>query len=152
MLRLSVCYALLDKSKVIELPHLKAAKAMWDYAEGSAKWLFGERIGDEVADKLLTALRRAGDDGLDSTQQYQLLGRHIKQARLDVARNSLEAMGLITTSTEPTGGRPRGTTYIVRDPANEAKEANQGSNDEVTEPKPKPKPRAKKAKEAKKSR
>ena len=37
VLRLSMIYALMDRSHVIDLPHLKAALALWEYSEQSVK-------------------------------------------------------------------------------------------------------------------
>ena len=60
VLRLSMLYALLDCSAVIHVPHLVAALALWDYCEESARWIFGDTLGDPVADTILANLRRAG--------------------------------------------------------------------------------------------
>ena len=40
VLRLSVIYALLDCSSKVEVEHLNAALALWDYCERSASWIF----------------------------------------------------------------------------------------------------------------
>ena len=44
--RISVLYALLDKSEHIEPRHLYAAKALWDYCCDSAEWIFAGRTAD----------------------------------------------------------------------------------------------------------
>ena len=57
-LRLALIYAVLDGSDgVIRPVHLKAALAMWQYYEDSARFIFGDSIGDPVADTILHALR-----------------------------------------------------------------------------------------------
>lgn len=43
VLRLSALYAVLDRSATIRLPHLLAALALWEYAEASARRIFGDR-------------------------------------------------------------------------------------------------------------
>lgn len=106
-LRLSVSYALLDGSALIEPPHLEAALAVWSYCEASAYAIFGDALGDPIADRLLEALRQVGDDGLDASAQSALFGRHISASRRAQALGLLEAKGLIVTSSEETGGRPR---------------------------------------------
>jgi hypothetical protein len=106
-LRLSVAYALLDGSEVIQLDHLKAALAVWRYCEQSAAHVFGDALGDEVADRLLEAVRATGEQGLDGTEQRDLFSRHAGGKRLEMARALLESKGLIVTETEETGGRPR---------------------------------------------
>ena len=58
MIRIALVYAVLDKSKLIELPHVEAALAVWDYCERSAKHIFGEMLGDHAADTILDGLKR----------------------------------------------------------------------------------------------
>lgn len=106
-LRLSVAYALTDASPTIDLPHLEAAWALWSFCAASARMLFGDRSGDQVEDRLLAAIRKAGDEGLDSTGQFAAFGRNITARRLEVARESLQDAGLIYTEHIPTDGRPR---------------------------------------------
>jgi hypothetical protein len=106
-LRLSVAYAVLDGSLTIEVEHLEAALAAWRYCEESALLIFGDATGDPIADRLLSEIRKAGDEGLDGTRQRDLFGRHASGARLDQARAALEAKGLIISVQARTGGRPR---------------------------------------------
>ena len=42
VLRLALIYALLDGSAFIDEPHMLAALACWDYAEASARFVFGD--------------------------------------------------------------------------------------------------------------
>jgi hypothetical protein len=105
-LRLSVAYAVLDGSPVITTAHIEAARAVWSYCEASALAIFGDALGDPIADRLLAALREAAD-GLDGTAQSALFGRHASAVRLAQARALLEGKGLIVTTSEDTGGRPR---------------------------------------------
>jgi hypothetical protein len=63
--------------------------------------------GDPVADRLLQALREAGGEGLDGAAEHAVFGRHASATRLALARALLESKGLILTSSEETGGRPR---------------------------------------------
>ena len=104
-LRLSVVYAMLDGSVVIERDHLEAALAVWRYCEASALFIFGDSLGDPVADRLLDAIRDAGQDGVDTTAQHQVFGRNVLAARLAHARAELERRGLVvTTSGHPAAG------------------------------------------------
>jgi hypothetical protein len=114
VLRLQALYAVLDCSPVIRLPHLQAAVALWAYAEASARSIFGDRLGDPVADSILDAVRNAGGDGLDREAIYNLLGRHQKATRTSAALDQLLAANLITMIKIPSdGGRPR-TVFHVR--------------------------------------
>jgi len=65
-LRLATLYAAMDESASIEREHLEAALALWDYAEESARYIFGVATGDPVADAILQAVRNAGESGLTS--------------------------------------------------------------------------------------
>ena len=57
VLRLSVIYALLDGGAIVRLPHLEAALAVWQYAEDSARFIFGDATGDPIADRVPVCLR-----------------------------------------------------------------------------------------------
>lgn len=120
MLRLSVVYALLDGSHVIDLPHVQAAEAMWAYGEATLRHVFGDALGDEAADRLLAAIRAAGTTGLDRQAQRDVFGRHLSADRVALARDYLERKGLIVTTTEETGGRPRTVSYAVAQSAERA--------------------------------
>jgi hypothetical protein len=55
-LRLSLLYALLDGSPVIDRDHLRAALAFWDYAEESVRYIFGNSVAPED-EKILDSLK-----------------------------------------------------------------------------------------------
>jgi hypothetical protein len=113
-LRLSVAYALLDGSAVVELEHLEAALAVWRYCEASAYAIFGDLLGDPVADRLLDELRQAGPEGLDGAAQHAVFARKVSATRLAQARALLQDKGLVSTVSEKTGGRDRLVTRINR--------------------------------------
>ncbi len=106
MLRLSVTYALMDGARSIDVEHVSAAWALWCYCRASAAYVFGESLGDQIADRLLRAVREAGPDGLDGTQQRDLFAKHASGAQLDSARSLLERRGLVCSETVQTRGRP----------------------------------------------
>src|SRR5262249_14170960 len=56
-MRLAMIYALMDSSNVIQAPHLMAGLALWDYVERSVYFIFGDDLGDPLADDLLRLLR-----------------------------------------------------------------------------------------------
>jgi len=103
VVRLSMLYALLDCSNVIRKEHLTAAIALWDYAEASARYIFGDAMGDAVADEILGALRRSSD-GLTRTQISEALGRNQKADRINRALALIERNGLARCIQE--GGGP----------------------------------------------
>jgi hypothetical protein len=67
VLRLSMIYALLDGSSIIEPRHLASASAIWDYAERTSRFVFGDSLGDKVAEKILELLK-AESGGLTSRE------------------------------------------------------------------------------------
>jgi hypothetical protein len=105
VLRLSMIYALLDGEKFVRVLHLLAALAVWDYCETSVTYIFGQAIGDPVADIILEALR-AAPDGLTRTEVSNLFGRHEAAERIQLAIGELQRRGIIATETVETGGRP----------------------------------------------
>ncbi len=104
-LRLSVIYALLDGSRDIDICHLDAAFAVWSYCRESARIIFGDSLGNPIADRLLRAIRGEGVDGLTGTEQSQALGGHASKGELAAARDELERRGLAMTRMERTDGR-----------------------------------------------
>jgi hypothetical protein len=106
VLRLSVIYSLLDCSRVVQLPHLLAALAVWDYCEASARFIFGDATGDPVADRMLEALRNS-EDGLTRTQIYDLLGHGTKAGRINSALGLLLSTGRVTRRMEATDGKAK---------------------------------------------
>lgn len=89
VMRLACAYALLDCSPVVARAHLEAALSLWRYCEDSARYIFGEAMGDPVADMILMGLREAGADGLTRTDISTLLGRNVGSAQITRALNTL---------------------------------------------------------------
>jgi hypothetical protein len=84
-LRLAMIYAVLDGSDgVIKLPHLKAALALWKYYEDSVRYVFGDKLGDQVADTILQALRNSAN-GMTRTQISELFGRNKNADKISAA-------------------------------------------------------------------
>jgi len=104
VLRLSLLFALLDCSRVVRDDHLLAALALWEYARHSAAYIFGDALGDPVADAILRGLRSAGAGGLTRTDISGLLGRNQKADRIEEALRLLVAVGSARSETRPTGG------------------------------------------------
>jgi hypothetical protein len=112
VLRLSVLYAALDCSAAMTADHLLAALAVWRYAEQSARWIFGDALGDPTADAILGALRRAGP--LSRNDLVNLFDRHVNRARIERALTLLLAAGLVRREEKhDTGGRPAELWHAV---------------------------------------
>lgn len=106
VMRLALCYALLDCSSLISLTHLNAAIALWDYAEASARFIFGNATGDAVADRILEGLRIHGELS-ESDILHRLFQRNMKAERVRAAVSRLHRAKLITSQTEETAGRTK---------------------------------------------
>ena len=105
VIRLATLYALIDGTDTMSLHHLKAALALWTYAEDSARYVFGDSRGDPLADALAQALHDAGDDGMTRTAISGHLKRHADAGRIDAALSVLSASGAVTKRKVQTGGR-----------------------------------------------
>lgn len=105
VMRLSGLYAVLDGQNVIDLVHLKAALALWQHAEVSTRMIFGDSLGDPVADSMLKAIRVRGNmtDG-DISDFFK---RHKSAGELERAKGVLVRAGLAHCMTIETEGRPR---------------------------------------------
>jgi hypothetical protein len=114
VMRISMMYALLDRSPFVRRVHLEAALALWDYAEASARFIFGDALGDPVADTILQALRAAAPEGMTRTDISSLFGRNKDATKeLAPALKKLIAMNLARVDMEQTGGRPAERWYAV---------------------------------------
>ncbi len=103
-LRLALVYALLDGQGVIGIPHLQSALAMWQYAQDSALYIFGDRAADPLEEKVLTALKQGP---LTATELSRVFSGHLPKERLQPLLQQLEAQQRITVSKEKNGGRPK---------------------------------------------
>jgi hypothetical protein len=121
VMRLSCIYALLDSSAVVRAEHLIAGMALWDYAEASLNYIFGEILGDPTADALLDAIRSSGPQGLTRTEARDVFGRHKPASEVARALTYLEALGLARRAQEEGPGRPTERWWaIVEDGATKA--------------------------------
>ena len=104
-MRLASIYAVMDESKTIEKGHLMAALALWEYAEQSARYIFGDATGDPVADQILEGLRAAGKDGMTRTEISNLFGRNKSADRIAQALTELLKLSRARRAQEETAGR-----------------------------------------------
>jgi hypothetical protein len=105
VLRLSMLYALIDRSPTIQEPHLLAALAVWDYCERSVYYIFGDELGDPVADDLLRLLRTC-PSGLTRTEIRDYFQRNASADRITRALGLLLQHKLARKEQQETGGRP----------------------------------------------
>lgn len=105
VLRLALLYALIDGSSAIDLAHLDAALALWDYAAASVAWIFGDVSGDALADTLHAALA-VHPQGMTRTEIRDLLGRNQTGTAVDAALATLARTGRAAAQRLTTAGRP----------------------------------------------
>jgi hypothetical protein len=106
--RLALIFAIADEAVRVDANHLRAAAEVWDYSVASWKMIYGDRTGDQLADRLLEQLREAGLSGLTRADLRQGLSNGQK-ARLDEVRDRLATAGFLHWTREPPGpggGRP----------------------------------------------
>jgi hypothetical protein len=114
VIRLALVYALIDgKDNLIDTEHLGAAMAVWAYCDQSAYLIFGDSLGDPVADEILSALRRAGGDGMTRTAISNLFGRNRNSDQIGAALAKLWGLGLARFEEQTTGGRAAETWFAM---------------------------------------
>jgi len=104
--RLAMMFALLDLRREIRVPHLQAALAVWRYCEASARYIFGDAIGNTMADEILRVLRQVGRDGMTRTEISNLFGRNRSADRIGAALGLLLQHGKARRIPRGTQGRP----------------------------------------------
>jgi hypothetical protein len=115
VLRLSILSALLDKTATIEECHLRAALALWGYADQSARILFGRERDDPLPERVLARLVEAGPNGLTRSQVRDAFDRNVASEKIVEALAALRDSGRAVPQKETnTGGRPRERWRAVR--------------------------------------
>jgi hypothetical protein len=105
VIRLSLIYALSEGADAIGARHMMAALAVWEYSERSVEYLFGESLGDAVAESTL-ALIRGCPLGISRTDISKYHGNNLIAARLSGALGLLLKSGRARCEVRQTGGRP----------------------------------------------
>lgn len=104
--RLALVYALFAGKNLIEPEHLAAATAIVEYGRASVTYIFGEAFGNPIADTILTALHRAGTQGMSRNEINNLFLRHASSAQITGALDELSKHGVVNMRKNvSTGGR-----------------------------------------------
>jgi hypothetical protein len=125
VMRVATVYAVLDGRTQIGVEHLRAALAVWRYCEQSARYVFGDAVGDPVADELLAALR-SRPEGMTRTEIRDLFGRHRSGSRIDAALAILAEAGMAAMGVEQTSGRPAERWRATRDISDQSDQRGSG--------------------------
>jgi hypothetical protein len=113
--RLALIYALMDERPAVHEEHLRAALELWRYVEQTVRWVFGDRLGERIADQCLALLREVGNNGMTRTELRGALGHRVAADRITDGLRHLEEAGLARHVDEPTGGRNRERWYSIRE-------------------------------------
>ena len=108
VMRLACLYALGDAAADIGVEHLEAALALWRYCFESAAFIFGNSLGNTVADDLLVALRAVGTIGLSRAEMSRdVFGRNRSAREISQALALLAEQVLARGEVDRSGtGRP----------------------------------------------
>jgi hypothetical protein len=116
VMRLAMIYALMDRSALIGAPHLMAGLALWEYVERSVAFVFGDSLGDPLADELLRLLRAAAGQGVTRTEMMSYFSGNQSSGRIGRALGLLLQHHLARCErTQPKGaGRPEERWFAGR--------------------------------------
>jgi hypothetical protein len=103
VIRLAMTFALLDASTTIDVPHLKAGFAVWDYCRLSAETLFGSAVPHAFSQRLLEELESGP---LSLTELHGVLHNHTPAAKLTACLDELAQQGFVVAEVTGTAGRP----------------------------------------------
>ncbi|NUQ65462.1 MAG: bifunctional DNA primase/polymerase, partial [Pirellulales bacterium] len=109
VLRLSMIYALADRSPAIAVEHLRAACVVWRYCLASAERIFAGVSTDPVEEQILGAIRQA--PGLSRRELHRALGNHVKATVLVAILARLRDAGRVRMEKIPTATKPSERWY-----------------------------------------
>jgi Protein of unknown function (DUF3987) len=105
--RVAMVYALTDGVGVVDAAHLNAAEALWKFSAASVNHIFGDTVGDPLADEILRALRSNLITGM-TRNELVMMFRHSphRAGSIGAALLHLQQLGLARCEQSATGGRP----------------------------------------------
>ena len=111
VLRLALITAAINGQHVIKPEHLSAAEEIWRYCDDSTKYIFGDKMDDQVAIDIMQALRAVSPSGLNRTQIYKIWKGHITRQDIDRSLLWISHTGIARVEKIDTGGRPSEMWY-----------------------------------------
>jgi uncharacterized protein DUF3987 len=115
-LRLSMICAVMDRSHYVRAEHLQAAFSIWNYSVDSIRYVFGDGLGDRVADAILNHLR-AHPAGTARSELFNLFGRNESSGRIEAALKMLESLRMARCVSVPASAKGRPTqAWLPVDP------------------------------------
>ncbi|MAF90193.1 MAG: hypothetical protein CL674_02895 [Bdellovibrionaceae bacterium] len=119
VMRIACLYAVLDGKNIISRTHLEAAFEFWKYCENSARFIFGESTGDEVADKILSFARES-EEGVSRTEIRDLFNRNKSKIIIEGALSLLEEHKLLEKNKVNQNGTTKEIWYDIRHKENKS--------------------------------
>jgi len=113
VIRIASLFAILDKSSLIRPEHLKAALAIWDYSEASVFYIFGDRIGDTLADCLYHYLKSIFPNSVTRTQINRHFQGHKESKDISRALQLLRSQDKADCISRSTDGRNEEQWYLI---------------------------------------
>ncbi|MFL5243162.1 MAG: DUF3987 domain-containing protein [Gemmataceae bacterium] len=111
-MRLATMYALLDLSPHIRPIHLAAGLAVWEYCQRSVYYIFGDSLGDPVADDILRLIRSC-PHGVTRTDISKFFANNKTASQLSRALGMLLQHKLARREERQTEGRPEERWYAI---------------------------------------
>ena len=138
VLRLAMIYALFDGAAEIDVGHLDAALALWNYCEHSTRWLFStheQEAQREAGNALANFVLAGGREGRWRTELIRDYGKgHKKAAEINAELAPLIHDGILIEQKVDGGGARPARRYVHRREVCEVtKFAGQGTNSNFAE-------------------
>jgi hypothetical protein len=106
LIRLAMIYAYLDGTFEISAEHVFAANSVVRHSMATAETIFGQRLANDTADKIITHLS-SKDEGFTRTEIQRALGNHCDAKSLSLALETLLAYNYTTFEKQKTAGKSR---------------------------------------------
>jgi hypothetical protein len=107
-IRIALTCALIDAQKMIDVHHLEASIAIWQYCNDSAKFLFGHANADPDLEKILQSL---STHPMTTSELHELFNGHKKAADLNKLLMQLQMSGKVIGEQAGGGyGKGKGAT------------------------------------------
>ncbi len=106
VMRLAALFALLAQATAVDVPHLTAATAWWDYVVESVGIVFTERTGNSVADRIKAEMLPGTTLSLTQIRE-QIFAKHVAAGPLRDGLELLRRLGEVSFGRESTNGRDR---------------------------------------------
>lgn len=106
VMRLAALFALLGRAPAVDVPHLTAAAAWWDYVDDSVGIVFADRTGNWVADRIKAEMLPGQRMDLTAIRK-DIFANHVPAGPLRDGLDLLEQLGDVALTLEATEGRSR---------------------------------------------